>query len=162
TGVFATPAIAYGNAYVGSMDGYFHAIRLSDGGELWKQFTSLRTTNPRQENGISSSAAILGDTVYVGGDDASVWAFDVSTGAVLWSTVAIDQASNRLFAATGNACLEPDSLQAGAVTGQADMSQNLPWDNSVVALDLDTGATIWVYKYLSGNANNLDFGASPV
>lgn len=226
SGVFSTPTIVDGIAYVGSMDGNIHAVRISDGVEMWKRFLSLRTSNPSGENGVISSPTVSGGTVYVGADNASVWALDSSTGEVkwrtrlanseyesaesspmlyngklyigisngngdvpctvgrvvalaasdgaklwetlmasddnsgvgVWSTVAIDTAANRLYATTGNTCPE-FALRPAARKPAID---TVPFDNSFVAMDLNTGAVAWVYRYLSGDVMDLDFGSSPV
>ena len=70
------------------------------------------------------------------------------TGAPVWSSVAIDAATNTVFATTGN----PGS---GTTTGQ-------PLSNSVVALDATTLAVKDHWQIpASGEVPDSDFGATP-
>ena len=93
--VFAQPIVANGTVYWGSFDGYERATSTS-GDLVWQTF--LGTTTPpggtcdppsagvvstatyRTDVPIGASRAVL----FVGGGDASVYALDANSGAVLW------------------------------------------------------------------------------
>ena len=93
--VFAQPIVANGNVYWGSFDGYERATSTS-GTLVWKTF--LGTTTPPAGTceppsaGVASTATYQTDVtigasravLFVGGGDASVYALDANSGAVLW------------------------------------------------------------------------------
>ena len=93
----ASPVIVGNTLYVGSWDGYEYAVEAMDGGQIWKSpflgQTDVGSCNgypPKQ--GISSTATVVGNTLYVGGGgplagqtDVFWYALSASTGAVLWS-----------------------------------------------------------------------------
>ena len=93
--VFAQPIVANGTVYWGSFDGYERATSTS-GTLVWKTF--LGTTTPPAGTceppsaGVASTATYRTDVpigasravVFVGGGDASLYALDANSGAVLW------------------------------------------------------------------------------
>jgi polyvinyl alcohol dehydrogenase (cytochrome) len=108
----------------------------------------------------------------------SVVALDAGTGAVEWqtfmvpdgysggsiwgSTGAIDVARGRLYMATGNNFSVPDSVLACLNNGGTPAAC-MPADNhfdSVVALDLASGAIVWTARGLSYDAWNVGCGLS--
>jgi len=109
----------------------------------------------------------------------SVLAIDVQTGAIRWqtymapvgytgsavwgSTPAIDASRNRLYVATGNNYSVPDTVTKCilAAVGPAARAGCIDPSNlfdSVVALDLSTGAIEWVHKALPDDAWNVACG----
>ncbi len=93
----ASPIIVGNVLYVGSWDGYEYAVDAIDGGQIWKSpflgQTNVGTCNGYPANqGISSTATLVGDTLYLGGGgplagqtDTFWYALNASTGAILWS-----------------------------------------------------------------------------
>ncbi|HTD49359.1 MAG TPA: PQQ-binding-like beta-propeller repeat protein, partial [Acidimicrobiia bacterium] len=93
--VFAQPIVANGTVYWGSFDGYERATTTS-GALVWKTF--LGTTTPPAGTCIPPSAGVASTPTYqtdvpigashavlfVGGGDASLYALDAQSGAVLW------------------------------------------------------------------------------
>jgi outer membrane protein assembly factor BamB len=93
--VFAQPIVADGTVYWGSFDGYERATSTS-GKLAWKTF--LGTTTPPAGTCIPPSAGVASTATYqtdvpigasravlfVGGGDASLYALDAHSGAVLW------------------------------------------------------------------------------
>jgi len=91
------PVEANGMAYWGSWDGIEHASRLSDGSDIWT--ANLGTTTGRcnsHPNGVASTANISsvligGVTTSVdfvgGGGNATFYALNATTGAVIWQTM---------------------------------------------------------------------------
>jgi polyvinyl alcohol dehydrogenase (cytochrome) len=109
----------------------------------------------------------------------SVLAFDTRTGTVLWqtdmappgytgaavwgSTPAVDPARNQLLVTTGNNYSVPPEVTAciGAAATPAERAACIAPSNffdSVVALDLSTGAVRWVFRALPDDAWNLSCG----
>ena len=72
--IFATPAIAHGVVYVASTAPELTAFRLDSGDIKWQQPV-----------GGSSSPAVTGSQVLLGGDDQAIRALDVETGESEWS-----------------------------------------------------------------------------
>jgi polyvinyl alcohol dehydrogenase (cytochrome) len=106
----------------------------------------------------------------------SVVALDVATGAIAWrtymvppgyhgaavwgSTGAIDGKRRQVYMATGNNYMVPDEVLAclnggGTPVGCMSPDNHL---NSIVAMDLDTGAIKWAAKGLSYDAWNVGCG----
>ena len=108
----------------------------------------------------------------------SVIALNVKTGAIKWrtytvpegyyggavwgSTGAIDAKSNRLFMATGNNYMVPESVLNCLRGGGSPASCISPADlfDSVISLDLTTGAVKWAARGLSYDAWNVGCGLS--
>ncbi len=85
--IAASPTIVGGVVYIGSWDGYEYAIDARLGTLKWKTFIGQTTDancNPHVI-GVTSTAAVVGGVVYVGGGDSNWYALDNATGAVLWS-----------------------------------------------------------------------------
>jgi outer membrane protein assembly factor BamB len=74
-GYYATPTIAYGRAYIGSIDGVFSAFSAVTGRHRWSRYLG---------GAIYGSAAVWNDTVYVGSSSGAFVALDAGTGAERW------------------------------------------------------------------------------
>jgi outer membrane protein assembly factor BamB len=117
-----------------------------------------------------SSPLVLNGSVYIGlasHDDnpcvrSGVFAFDEQTGIAkwthytvpqgvlgggVWSSVTADVAHHLIIATTGNPCPE------GPVGYEED---------SIVAMDWDTGKTVWMYQALATDTCDCDFGEGAV
>jgi outer membrane protein assembly factor BamB len=86
--IAASPIVAAGTVYVGSWDGYEYALNAATGALTWKTYLGKTTPSPTYCHagpvGITSSAAVQGGVVYVGGGDSYWYALDAATGAILW------------------------------------------------------------------------------
>jgi outer membrane protein assembly factor BamB len=82
-----TPAIAQGTAVFGTSTGKVVAADVKTGRTLWQFQTgkAIATMLPyqRNESTVSSSPAISGGTVYIGGNDGVLYALELKTGRVL-------------------------------------------------------------------------------
>jgi polyvinyl alcohol dehydrogenase (cytochrome) len=82
----AAPTLSDGVLYFGDWTGNFHAVRTADGVEIWKQFVGMSAppVDPdcQPAIGVSSQAFVIGNSVYVGGGDAALYALDKTSGAV--------------------------------------------------------------------------------
>ncbi|MBN1287797.1 MAG: PQQ-binding-like beta-propeller repeat protein [Anaerolineae bacterium] len=72
----SSPAVVYGNLYVGCYDNGLYCIGANDGKFKWRYAT---------EGGIASSPAVADGVVYFGSDDYALYAVDAQRGRILWS-----------------------------------------------------------------------------
>jgi outer membrane protein assembly factor BamB len=96
-GVVAAPAsVVGGTIYIGSWDGYEYALDSQIGALEWKTYLGRTIANaycsPPQA-GISSGAAIVNGTLYVGGGDAYWYALDAQSGNILWKVFVGDNSA---------------------------------------------------------------------
>jgi len=96
-GVVAAPAsVVGGTIYIGSWDGYEYALDSQTGALDWKTYLGRTIANaycsPPQA-GVSSGAAIVNGTLYVGGGDAYWYALDAQTGNILWKVFVGDNSA---------------------------------------------------------------------
>ncbi len=83
-------AVWQGRVYVGSLDGYLHAIDAATGQRLWKVDT-LPARGPKTPFTLSATPVIAGDVIIVGSAGADfaggrgyIGAYDLTTGAFRW------------------------------------------------------------------------------
>lgn len=95
--VAASAAVVNGVAYVGSWDGNEYALDAATGAVRWKAFLGVTTSTickSPSTAGVSSSAAVVNGTVYVGGGDSNWYALDAATGHTLWTVPTGDNSTN--------------------------------------------------------------------
>jgi len=82
--IAATPQVQYGNAFIGSWDGYEYSLRASSGTLNWRTFLG-QADNPACDTlGVTSSPVIISGTGYLGGGFANWVALNLISGHVLW------------------------------------------------------------------------------
>jgi outer membrane protein assembly factor BamB len=85
--VQSQPVEQNGVTYLGSHNGYEFALRANNGTLLWKTFLGMDTNDSQCGNlGVTSTAAIVGNVLYVDGGFPYLYALNTSTGAVEWRT----------------------------------------------------------------------------
>jgi outer membrane protein assembly factor BamB len=98
----ASPALAGGLVYAGSSDGHFEqAVDAATGVERWRTPTQLV---------VWGSAAVVGQTLYVGEANGTFYALDAGTGAARWQW----RAGGRIY---GSAALADSTIYIGADDG---------------------------------------------
>ncbi|MEJ0056158.1 MAG: PQQ-binding-like beta-propeller repeat protein [Bacteroidota bacterium] len=123
--VHSSPALAFGNVYVGSWDTYLYALKASDGAEVWKFKTGIDTAIYNQ-TGIQGSPMISDSILYFGCRDSHVYALNALTGAKRW------QKFNDYSWAMTTPVICKDKLIYGTADG-----------HSLVGLDKITGDSIY-------------------
>ncbi len=97
-GVIAGGAAIVGNvAYIGSWDGYLYAINITTGTQQWRTFlglTSVTACHGTNNMGVTSTPAVVGGVIYVGGGDANWYAVDAAAGNILWSVFVGDNSAS--------------------------------------------------------------------
>jgi len=106
-----------GTLIVGGLDNAVHALRIDDGGELWR----FQALGP-----VEGTAVLEGRTVYVGSDDGGLYALDADTGRMRWRF-------------STNA----EVIHAPVVTGNTVYVVNA--DDTVYGVDRTTGQAQWRY-----------------
>ncbi len=163
-GIDSTAAFLDGTLYFGAADCTLYALNAATGELIWRTqladstkgfhlWSSPVIFDGRLYVGLAShcdSPCVRGSIVCVSASDGRVlWNFYVapegSTGGGVWSSIAVDTSKRLVFATTGNYCEGEDT-----------------YSDSIVALDVQYGSLVWVYKNINQDSNDLDFGASPV
>ena len=115
----SSPAVAYGQVYVGSLDGNVYALAADTGKINWTYKTGLK---------VRATPTIDDGTLYVGSWDKFVYALDALTGQERWKTPIGGE-------------VQTTALVAGGMVYCASRKA------SVVALDAQTGAPKWEFGY---------------
>lgn len=107
-----------GVVFVGGLDAALHALRASDGTELWR-FQTL--------GAVEGTPVVKGGVVYVGADDGAMYAIDAVTGAMRWrfATVA-------------------EIVRPAVVTTDSVYLVNA--DDTVFAVNRESGVQRWRYR----------------
>ncbi|WP_124189822.1 outer membrane protein assembly factor BamB family protein [Natrarchaeobius oligotrophus] len=116
-GVYSSPTVVGGTAYVGSLDDRVYAIDVENGTERWSHETG---------GDVFSSPTVVDDTVYVGSNDDRVYAIDAEDGTERWSHE------------TGDDVFSSPTVADGAVFVGSD-------DGQVYAIDAENGIERWSY-----------------
>ena len=116
--VDSSPAVVDGVVYVGSSDGFVHALRASDGQALWKYET---------DGAVTSSPAVAGGLVYVGSVDRCIYALRAEDGSPAW------------VHRTGGPVVSSPAVADGLVTCGS-------MDGNLYALDATSGAERWTAR----------------
>lgn len=128
--VESVPAVSNGVLYFGADDRKFYAIDAKDG--------TLKWMNDKAMDGYTSSAVVVGNSVYAIPKDGSFYAFDASNGEVIWSTL------------VGKITDSSPATGEGIIAFGTD-------GGTIVALDTSTGKLKWSY-----DAGVSDIKSSPV
>jgi PQQ-dependent dehydrogenase (methanol/ethanol family) len=175
-------ALYRGKVFRGTIDGHLIALDAENGKLLW----DVRVADGALGYEITGAPIAFDGKVFTGdagadvGINGRIYAFDVSTGALIWSfdmiptgdqpgadtwgggaehgggstwsSMAIDPARRLLFAPIGNPAPDfNDAARPGA---------NL-YTNAVVALSLDTGKIAWYVQQVPHDVHDWDTAAAP-
>ena len=180
--ITGSPAVANGVIYFGASNATLYALNASDGSQKW----ALQVTTQTGADIWASPAVIFSPSfpqgiVYIGvasqadapciqgemyGVNATtgvkVWTFNAidqttcpsgtCVGAGIWSSAALDVPTNLLYISTGNpgSTCTPATANAGK------------YPDSVLALDMSTGAIVGFFNAIANDRADEDFGSSPI
>jgi outer membrane protein assembly factor BamB len=153
-------------AFFGTPDAYVYAVDIRTGKEAWHK----QIGDPSKGAYIWSSPLVVNGKVYVGlasRDDkpcvrGGLFAFDEETGkqawvhytspqgllgAAIWSSPAAIPEKHWIVVTTGNPC-------SSTVSGFE--------EDAILAMDWDTGKTVWKYTAMPVDDCDCDFGQGPV
>lgn len=105
------------------------------GRELWR----LKTVN-----GIEGGAAVIRDRVFFGASDGLFYSVDLRTGRVLWTVPT-----------------KAETLSEPLIDGSTGMIYVLTANNTVFALEADSGKIAWVYSRQDANNFSIRGGTKP-
>jgi eukaryotic-like serine/threonine-protein kinase len=148
--VASSAAVAAGRVFFSSYKGTFYSLNSANGRLLWKvQFGPDASRAYEHETGehpatydgdfILSSAAVLNDTVVVGGGDGLVYAFNTKSGSPRWKF------------RTGGRVRSSPAINNGVVYVGS-------YDGSLYAIDFNSGKLVWRYDTKGRSLNSADFG----
>jgi polyvinyl alcohol dehydrogenase (cytochrome) len=154
--VTGTPVVADGTVYIGTYAGTLIALDLATGATTWTYETGAAVRDPTLniDLGIIGSAAVAGDTVYVGDAAATVHALDAASGTLRWKTKIDDQSA---------ACIRSSPIAANGVVyaGVASIGTEKGFRGSLVALDAATGKQDWKTYSVPGESDGGGIVAVP-
>jgi outer membrane protein assembly factor BamB len=148
--VASSAAVANGRVFFSSYKGTFYAVSFAAGRLLWKarfgpdmQRADQLAVGPRPAtfdgDFILSSAAVLNDTVVVGGGDGLVYAFNAKTGRLHWK-----------FRTDGRVRSSPAISNGVVFVGS--------YDGSLYAIDFESGRLIWRFDTKGRSINSANYG----
>ncbi|MFQ5776804.1 MAG: DNRLRE domain-containing protein [Terriglobia bacterium] len=155
----APPGLDPGNTVVtGSNDFRVHSMSTATGERRYQPIAPLGTTGGAIQSRppvIPSAFSSTGvDATYVGAGDGRVYAFNVLTGAMLWQSVVLSSGVGSGI--QGGAAVQADAFSNASFTpscapcdlvivGTRNTGLGSSTNNSVVALNGNTGAVVWTF-----------------
>lgn len=136
--VSGTPIVADSTIFIGSYSGQLLAIDLELGRATWTYETGAAVLEPnlKVDLGILGSAAVAGDTVYVGDATATIHAIDRNSGDLRWKVKVDDQTAACIWSS-------PIVANGSIFIGIASIAKEEGFRGNVVALDAATGKEQW-------------------
>ena len=130
--VTSTPAVVDGVVYFGDWSGVFHALRTSDGMELWNRKLGQR---------ITPSPLVAGDRVYTSESNGTLFALNRATGETIW-TATLD--TQPRVSIDSSPALAGHVIVIGISSYETAVSlPDYTFRGSIVGLDVDTGRELW-------------------
>lgn len=138
--ISSTPVIANGMVVIGSYDGILRALDPNSGQEIWAFDTGAKTMEPNLKIplGITGSAAIEGNVVYVGDSAGKLHAIDGGTGKAIWSVKPNSQSAASIWSS-------PIVHEGVIYVGIASVAKETGMRGAVVAVNAADGKTLWTH-----------------
>jgi outer membrane protein assembly factor BamB/lysophospholipase L1-like esterase len=146
--ITSTPAVVGGAVYFGDWSGVFHAVRTSDGTEIWSR---------KLNSAIRPSPLVVGDRVYAPDSNGSLTALNRVTGDVIW-TVPLD--TQPLLSIDSSPVLAGRTVVIGVASFEQGIKKpDYTFRGNIVDLDADTGQERW-RVYTTQNDDTAGAGVS--
>ena len=100
----SSPTVANGVVYVGSEDTYLYAFNAATGAQIWKAQVGVAGANGFFNGELVDAQPAVGtNAVYVtaGSFNASLYAFELATGKLLWRFETVDGLASSATVANG-------------------------------------------------------------
>jgi polyvinyl alcohol dehydrogenase (cytochrome) len=173
----SSPAISDGMLFLNDADAVVHALDAATGAEIWRA-----VVDPHRFASGFSSPVVFERYVIVGsasGEEGavatgatfrgSVVAFDRDTGAEIWRHYTVEPPGNGV-AVWASVSIDPETRTVFAATGNNYTEEATGESDAIFALDLDTGALVWltqltegdVFTILNPQSPDTDFGTNPI
>jgi outer membrane protein assembly factor BamB len=133
--VSASPAMADGKVYIGSLDKNIYCLDAYTGEKVWEFTTQYK---------VQSSVAIDGGRVFTGTDDGTVYCLDGDTGDLVWSRNIGGTWEGSIEFYHPSASNQPRS--SPIIVGNRMYVGSI--DGKVYCLDTGTGNIVWSYQTL--------------
>src|SRR5581483_11413917 len=132
SGVTSTPAVVDGAVYFADWSGVVHALRTSDGSEIWSRKLGAQ---------INGSPLVSGGRVYAAVNGGTLFALARETGDVLW-TKALD--TQAFLSIDSSPTLAGQTIVIGIESfEQVFAKANYNFRGNVLGLDAETGTERW-------------------
>jgi outer membrane protein assembly factor BamB/predicted esterase len=134
-GVSGTPAFVDNKVYFADYDGWLRVVDAETGSEIWSKRL--------QESMFTGSVFVGGDTLYIAGEDSTIFAVNRESGDLRWKSVIETTPRNRIWSSP---VVVGDTLIIGAASYQvfypvSDKSE--AFRGGIVGLDVTTGKQKW-------------------
>ena len=166
--------VTNGIVYFGADNAFLYALNAATGAVVWK----VQLGDPTQGYAIWSSPSVYNGVVYVGlashGDNpcvvGHVVALNASTGQINWNFQTLDESTcpggtNCVGAGVWSSPAIYSHLVVGTGNPGSTCSPSTPnaahYPDSILALNLSTGALVSSYQAVGNDNSDLDFGSSP-
>src|SRR5260370_21159148 len=133
---------AYGLLYWGSWDGFEHASNPTTGADVWATNVGRRRpggTCSRTSAGPTWAAAVTSSVAFVSGGNATLYALNASTGAILWNTRLGSSPNHMLWAG-------PVVYQGSAYVGVSSYGDCPLVQGQLVQVNASTGAVLHTFN----------------
>jgi len=130
--VTSTPAVVDGVVYFGDWSGVFHALRTSDGMEIWSRQLGQR---------ITPSPLVAGDRVYTSESTGMFFALNRETGETIWTTTLDDQPHTSI---DSSPALAGHVIVIGISSYETALQlSDYTFRGSIVGVEVGTGQLLW-------------------
>lgn len=132
SGVTSTPAVVEGSVYFGDWSGVLHALRTSDGTEIWSRKLGQQ---------INPSPLVSGGRVYTTENGGTMYALNRENGDIIW-TAALD--TQPFISIDSSPALAGHTIVIGIESfEQVFVKADYTFRGSIVGLEADTGQERW-------------------
>ena len=138
--IHASPTVAEGKVFVGTLEATIHALQLDDAKILWQG---------RVDDAIEAQPVVADGRLFFSDASEVFYALDASSGEILWRYQR-EAPEYFLIKGTGVPTIVGDTVLVGSADGR------------MVALQIDTGEELWVTDLTGGAIEFVDADLAPI